>query len=71
MKLSNIIYNWKTVIAYILMNVPGLTDYPMLKAAIEAVIAVPSWHNILAFAIQLLLATGVIHRIDKLLRGEA
>ena len=65
LKLWTLLNNWKTVLAYILANVPGLSSYPMLKDALEKVMAEPSPENILNLCVQLLFVTGVLHRVMK------
>lgn len=71
MALWKLLSNWKTVIAYLLMNVPMLTDYPMLKDALDKVLAAPSKQNFINLAIQILLVTGILHRVLKNLNKPA
>lgn len=59
---------WKTVIGYLLLQLPLLNDNPMLKGATDAVLSDPSAANLAALVAQLLLAFGVLHRIEKNLR---
>jgi hypothetical protein len=68
LKLWTLLNNWKTVLAYILANVPGISSYPMLKDALEKVMAEPSPENILNLCVKLLFVTGVLHRVMKNLR---
>lgn len=65
LKFFRIFNNWKTALAYLLINIPGLTGYPMLLAAIKALIEAQTGQNIINFVIQLLMATGVAHRVLK------
>lgn len=64
-KLLNKLSGWKTVIGYVLLLIPGLSDHPMLLGAIEKVLREPSAQNLIELAIQLLLAAGVSHRVVK------
>lgn len=68
--LGKVVYDGKSLIAYILMNVPQLTDYPMLKAALIAMAQDPSnatnQHNLL---VQILLLVAATHRAGKLLQA--
>lgn len=65
-KLLKSVDGWKTTIAYILLNIPYVGAYPMLKGALQDVIANPgseaAWANLVA---QVLLAGGVFHRVVK------
>lgn len=61
---------WKSIIGYLLMSIPGLTTYPMLVAAIEAVLATPSKENTINAIVQLVLALGIGDRLRKKLRGS-
>lgn len=64
-KIFALLNNWKTILGYILMTFPGLTEYPMLRSAAEALKDNPNAQNIVNFVAQLLLATGVLHRVFK------
>ena len=68
LKLFKLINGWKSVLSYLLISVPGITDYPMLVDAINKVLAEPSRQNILNFAVQLLLAGSIFHRVIKNLK---
>lgn len=61
----NFLNGWKTVIGYLLMSIPGLTDFPMIKAAIESILANPSRQNLINAIVQIILALGVADRIRK------
>lgn len=61
---------WKSVLGYLLMSMPWLTPYPMLKAAIDAVLAVPSKDNIINAVVQLILALGIADRVRKNIQGK-
>ena len=61
----NFLSGWKTIIGYMLMSIPGLTDYPMIKAAIESVIAAPTRQNAINAIIQIILVLGVADRVRK------
>ena len=57
---------WKTIIAYMLAQIPYLADKPWLIEAIQKVIAAPddpnAWGELI---VQVLFAIGVLHRIAK------
>lgn len=74
MNLFKLLNNWKTALAYVAMNIPGLGDMPMLKGAVEALINAIISHTVtpqlvIDFVLQLLLATGVLHRVMKNLKA--
>lgn len=71
LKLWKLLDNWKMVLAYLLANLPGISEYPMLRDAVEKVMAEPSAQNIVNLCIQLLFVTGVLHRVMKNLRTQA
>lgn len=68
MVIWRLLNNWKSVLGYLLVSVPGINDYPMLVSAVREVVANPSRHNIIALIGQLVLVTGILHRIQKNLR---
>lgn len=59
---------WKMVIAWVLTQIPQLSDYPGLLTSIQEAIAHPNKQNVVNLAIQLLMAVGAIHRINKNLK---
>ena len=71
MALWKLLSNWKMVIAYLLMNIPGLGAYPMLVEALHRVMEAPAPQAILNLAVQILLATGVLHRVLKNINGAS
>jgi hypothetical protein len=56
---------WKRIIGYLLLSVPGLADTPMLRAAIERVMANPNKEALVTLAIQLILFFGVLDGVKK------
>jgi hypothetical protein len=68
-KLITKLSGWKTIIGYVLLNLPFVTGNPMLKGAMQEVLNNPSsevaWANLMAQAV---LAVGIIHRVLKNLR---
>lgn len=56
---------WKTVISYLLLSVPGITDYPMLVDAIQRAISDPSKQNVINFVVQFFLAGSIFHKVLK------
>lgn len=59
---------WKSVIGYVLLSIPGVTDYPMLADAIKDVLQDPSGQNMVNALVQLVLGVGIIDRIRKNLK---
>lgn len=64
-KLIELTNGWKSIIAYILLQIPFLTEHPLLVTAIEKVIQDPSPQNIGELIIQLLLLIGIGHKLFK------
>lgn len=65
-KLAQFLSGWKTIIGYILLSIPGLGDAPMLKSAIERLLADPSNKQaIIDLLLQVVLALGIADRIRK------
>lgn len=58
--------NGKLLLGYLLQEIPGLTDYPGLKTAIEDVLANPTRENFIKFLIQALMAGAAGHRAIKI-----
>jgi len=57
---------WKTVLGYILLSIPGIGAAPMLKTAIEGLLANPgNKQAIIDLTLQVILALGVGDRIRK------
>ncbi len=65
MGILNFLNGWKTILGYVLMSIPGLTDYPMIKAALESVLAAPTRQNAINAIIQIILVLGVADRVRK------
>lgn len=61
----NFLSGWKTILGYVLMTIPGITDFPMIKAAIESVLAAPTRQNAIDAIVQIILALGVADRVRK------
>lgn len=58
---------YKTIIGYILLQIPWLTDHPLLKDAIDRFLQDPqNPARIGELVLQILLALGVLHKIAKL-----
>lgn len=65
-KIAKFLSGWKTIIGYILLSIPGLGDAPMLKSAIERLLADPSNKQaIIDLLLQVVLALGIADRIRK------
>lgn len=65
-KFAQFLSGWKTIIGYILLSIPGLGDAPMLKSAIERLLADPSNKQaIIDLLLQVVLALGIADRIRK------
>lgn len=63
-----LIQNGKMLITYLLMNVPELTDYPMLQSAIQDFFENPSRENLTKLLLQVALAGSAGHRIFKIVK---
>lgn len=68
--LINFVDGWKSVLGYILLQIPQLNTYPMLLGALQKVIEDPNEQNIAAAIAQAVLTIGVIDRIRKNLFGK-
>lgn len=68
--LLGLLNGWKTVIAYLLLQIPNLSDYPGLLSAIQAALAGGNRQVYIELAIQILLAVGVSHRAIKNIKKE-
>lgn len=68
--LLKLLDGWKAVIGYALMTVPWLTPYPMLKSAVDALLATPNKENLTNAIVQLILAIGIVDRVRKNLVGK-
>lgn len=62
-----LLFNGKMLTGYVLMNIPFLTDYPMILDALEKVLQDPSEQNLTKLVIQIILAGAAGHRILKIL----
>jgi hypothetical protein len=57
---------WKTIISYILLQIPWFADHPMLIEAIEKLASNPENPQYIGEVIlQVLLAIGIIHKLVK------
>lgn len=62
--------NGKLLLGYILIQFPELgTNYPGLYSALQDFVAHVDWKTTLNLLIQLLLAVGALHRLQKILRA--
>lgn len=68
--LLGLLSGWKTVIAYLLMQIPNLGNFPGLMTAIQNALAGGNRQVYIELAIQILLAVGVSHRVVKNLQKE-
>jgi hypothetical protein len=64
-KLWDMLSGWKTVLAALLLNVPFLTEHPLLWEAAKRVSEDPSFRNIVAFITNVLLVVGATHITAK------
>lgn len=69
-KIFGFLNGWKTVIAYILMQIPDLGNFPGLMTAIQNALAGGNRQVYIELAVQILLAVGVSHRAIKNIKGE-
>lgn len=65
MAIWSLLNGWKTILGYLLLQIPEITSYPGIGDAIKEVISNPTRQNIINFVVQLLLAIGVIHKVEK------
>lgn len=56
---------WKSVLAWLMLQVPGLSDYPGIVGAINDAMAHPSKEKVLNLAWQVLLTVAAMHRVKK------
>jgi hypothetical protein len=61
--------NGKLLVAYLLTQAPGLSDYPKLLDALSTFIGAPTRSNAINIGIQAIFAFGAFHRIIKLLKA--
>lgn len=64
----NLINGWKTIAAWILLQIPQLTDYPGLLSAIQEAIAHGNRQTFTNLLVQALMVIGVAHRAVKNLK---
>lgn len=69
-KLFEFLNGWKTILAYILMQIPDLGNFPGLMTAIQNALAGGNRQVYIELAIQILLAVGVSHRVVKNINKE-
>lgn len=70
MEIWNKLSGWKTVIAYVLMSIPGLASNPMLLGAIKTFMDAPTEQGLINLVTQLILGLGIFHRIVKNVSGS-
>lgn len=68
--LLGLLNGWKTIIAYLLMQIPDLGNFPGLATAIQNALAGGNRQVYIELAIQILLAVGVSHKAIKNLKGK-
>lgn len=64
-KLWGLLDGWKGVLAWLMLQVPGLADYPGLVGAIQDLAAHPDKQKAINLAWQVLLAVAALHRVKK------
>jgi hypothetical protein len=64
------INGWKSIISYLLLQVPGLSDYPGVVSAIQDAVANPTSQNILNAVLQVALAGALAHKGVKNILGK-
>lgn len=67
--LNKIAMEGKSLLVWILNEVPGITDYPGLYEALQKLIAEPSVRSLLHALFQALWAGAAGHRLIKLIRS--
>lgn len=71
MILAELAMNGKSLVAWIMNEVPGVTGYPGLVAALNDVAANPNTGNLINLAFQALFAGSSGHRLVKILINSA
>jgi hypothetical protein len=62
--------NWKTIIGYLLIQIPWFSENPLLATAVRDFLSDPTSPELIAqLIVNLLLAWGVIHRVFKNVKG--
>jgi len=61
---------WKSILSYLLLQVPGLSDYPGVVSAIQDALAHPTTQNVINVILQLALAGALSHKAVKNLQGK-
>jgi hypothetical protein len=67
--LWNKVAGWKVIAGYVLLNIPFLTDHPLLQTSIKDVLAGPTNANVAALVGQAVLVIGVVDRFRKTVNG--
>lgn len=61
---------WKSALSYLALQLPFFADTPWVIEAIQKAIQGPTAENIVFALSQMLLATGIVHRIIKNIQGK-
>jgi hypothetical protein len=61
---------WKSIISYLLLQVPGLSDYPGVVTAIQEALANPTKQNVINLVLQLALVGALSHKALKNVSGK-
>lgn len=65
--LAELLVNGKSLLAWLMLEIPGISDYPGLVTALNAWLADPSKANLINLAWQALFAGASGHRLIKIL----
>jgi hypothetical protein len=67
--IREVLINGKLLLGYVMLNIPELNLYPMLKGALEEFISHPTTLNGIRLLVQIFLAGGAGHRLLKIFRS--
>lgn len=67
--INEILLNGKMLLGYLMVNIPELNAYPMLKGALEDFFAHPTLMGGLRLLAQVVLAGGAGHRLIKIIKA--
>lgn len=68
--LKELMVNGKSIVAFIMLQWPGLSDYPGIASALQALGDNPSKQNLINLAWQLLFAGAAGHRLIKIIKEK-
>lgn len=69
--LWNRLNGWKRILTVVLLNIPFVTDNPLLVTAVKEAIESGTWQSMVNAGIHVLLALATGHGFYKKMAGEA